>query len=795
MAWRDALRRVFARDSAPTLSSAGSAKPAAVEVDPRAEPTEQPLLESTAYAGGSALYALALAWPRYNPDVLLSRQGLAVYDQMMADEQVKAVMKFKRDAILSRQWSFKFDDDSALSPEEKKRRIDVMGDIVDRMKGSFIDSLTFILRAMRHGFSVTEKIYDLIEVDSKSYYACVELRPKPPFSFYFITDEFGTLQRFGQNYGGQLRDLDVRKFIHHVNDPEEDPWFGRSELRAAYRSWYSKDVLIKLQNLWMERMAGGFIVVSADKEAPGLSKSERQALNDAIANVKTISGVVLPPGYKAENLAADGETGFEKVIEYHDLAIAKALLVPNLLGISHTGQTGAYAQSQTQLEAFFWTLNSDSKRLEATLNEQMFYELCELNFGDGEYPCFEFKPASEEFVKWVVGQWSTLVSANAVITTEADEMHLRQILNMPSRSEADKPLVTPSQAQAGKIADAKLAQAGGESAPDAIDPSGAENYRAHTKDGKPRTCSVEAFSRASSRVAFSVIERKAEQMASDGKMQLARVMATAIARAVQGASDALKNPTAAQDMAFKSSDMQRLNTACRTILQGGWDLGQRQAVKELESARKTPMVRKSFRALRDQAAEYLAMNGFRMAGNLADGARAIIQQELLNGIKAGDRPEIVKAHIFERLVSKGFVTLGASLDVIDDEDTQTSLKGFLGSDIEIGAASYLETLARTNLFEAMNEARFNEFTDPELDGFVEALEYSAILDDRTTEICQALDGDVFKADSDEWDIYRPPNHYNCRSVLIPVTKVDGWDGQESETPSVQPQAGFGAGEK
>lgn len=33
--------------------------------------------------------------------------------------------------------------------------------------------------------------------------------------------------------------------------------------------------------------------------------------------------------------------------------------------------------------------------------------------------------------------------------------------------------------------------------------------------------------------------------------------------------------------------------------------------------------------------------------------------------------------------------------------------------------------------------------------------------------------------------------HNCRSVLIPITEVDGWDGRESPPPSVQPQQGFG----
>jgi uncharacterized protein with gpF-like domain len=54
---------------------------------------------------------------------------------------------------------------------------------------------------------------------------------------------------------------------------------------------------------------------------------------------------------------------------------------------------------------------------------------------------------------------------------------------------------------------------------------------------------------------------------------------------------------------------------------------------------------------------------------------------------------------------------------------------------------------------------------------------------------------VFKTDNDVWDDYRPPNHYNCRSLLIPITQTDveagDWDGKESEVPDVEPQAGFG----
>jgi SPP1 gp7 family putative phage head morphogenesis protein len=98
---------------------------------------------------------------------------------------------------------------------------------------------------------------------------------------------------------------------------------------------------------------------------------------------------------------------------------------------------------------------------------------------------------------------------------------------------------------------------------------------------------------------------------------------------------------------------------------------------------------------------------------------------------------------------------------------------------------------RTTTFEAINEARYEYFSDPALEGFVEALEYSAILDDRTTDLCQSLNGRVYALDSEEWAQFNPPNHYNCRSLLIPITQRDGWEPSEpTEALDLKPAKGF-----
>jgi SPP1 gp7 family putative phage head morphogenesis protein len=43
------------------------------------------------------------------------------------------------------------------------------------------------------------------------------------------------------------------------------------------------------------------------------------------------------------------------------------------------------------------------------------------------------------------------------------------------------------------------------------------------------------------------------------------------------------------------------------------------------------------------------------------------------------------------------------------------------------------------------------------------MQFDAVLDDKTTAICQSLDGVIKPIDDTLWDLYFPPNHWGCRS--------------------------------
>jgi len=82
----------------------------------------------------------------------------------------------------------------------------------------------------------------------------------------------------------------------------------------------------------------------------------------------------------------------------------------------------------------------------------------------------------------------------------------------------------------------------------------------------------------------------------------------------------------------------------------------------------------------------------------------------------------------------------------------------------------INTIVRTNTTSFYNKGHVNQIYAAK--DFVPKVQYSAILDGRTTERCTRLDGTITEVNSSLFDEIQPPQHFNCRSILVPVTKID-----------------------
>lgn len=95
----------------------------------------------------------------------------------------------------------------------------------------------------------------------------------------------------------------------------------------------------------------------------------------------------------------------------------------------------------------------------------------------------------------------------------------------------------------------------------------------------------------------------------------------------------------------------------------------------------------------------------------------------------------------------------------------------------------LEAIVRTETTAAYNQGRLVEARQRGVVDRMRGMQYSAILDSRTTPVCQSLDGKIFAIGDPNLDKLDPPNHVNCRSVLVPITMNDEVDETDFVTPS------------
>lgn len=733
--------------------------------------------ESTGWASQS-LFMLGTS-RKYNPDDLVSRRGARIWSQMMLDEQVKAAVAFRRAAITGRNWHFTLDHKAAgITEEEAKRRIQIFTDMVKLgYKGKFSDGLNKILRSLWQGYSFTEKLFDTFRAsDGKTYVCLRELRPKPYETFEVDSDDYGNVIRWVQKHPASYeeRTVDMDRYVYHVNAPDMDEHYGQSELRSAYRWWFAKDFTIRFMNVFAERLAGGFVVCrpSTGVSAMQPNSPDHLALKSILSNITGNTALLLPGGYELEvHYAPAGQTDvFTKILSQQDLAIAKSLLIPNLLGLSDPkAQTGSYSQGGTQFDVFIVVSDDDADRLAETVNEQIFSPLGLVTFEDGVAPKFEFKPLSDSKLNALLNSWNQLTSNNAVVPSETDEAHIRKLIGFPERG---TPLPNPDAAGTGP--DSGPPGGGADRPPRRVQNA---NASLQAKDVL-RTYSRE---RAISRVAIEVIEQQAEGAVAAALDRLQIAIVEAIAAAF------------AKDVTPEKFEIRAggLNAAFRRAMRAAFDIGETHAKTEMDQAKRERFSKRLDMArINEMAAEWLQAKSFTMAGDLSADVTSEIKNTLVNGLKYDWSVEEVKQRAYKALATKGFVSGDAAAEALGMGSAQEfaerlDVRGSL-------SASRLETIIRTNMFEAINEARYNAFTDPELGGFVTGFTYSAILDSRTTEVCRHMNGRTYTAEQWEQELrpWVPPNHFNCRSLLVPVTTLDTDVEITDGLPSIDPQEGF-----
>jgi SPP1 gp7 family putative phage head morphogenesis protein len=771
---------------------------AAPAVAPKQEDPGKPPLGAQAWAVGTLIYGEGDFAP-YNQDELMIKKGRDIYKTMLRDDQVKAVALFKRGAVTSRGWTFDKEEseetESGYKPEHEKIE-EYYKDVIKNLKTPFKDACNNVLTSMFYGYSVNEKVWQPVthDRDGKAYWDIVDVVLLPFWTFDrgIVVDRHNNPLKFKQHPQGTARstiELSPEKVIYQVYQKDMDPVYGESDLRAAHRHWWSKDITIKFQNIYLERHAGGMVIASVTQQGALADPAEKAKLQKILERITAYTSLFMPYGTEAKIEKPVNTDAYERAINNYNSAIARSLLMPNLMGLTPQADVGAFAQSKTQFDVFLWVMDSIGSDLESVLNNQFFAPLAWYNFGTRDFPRFKLEPMTDDEKRELAKTWADLVSKNAVTHSEPDEDYTRELLGYPKKPE-DVPIAgaqKPEDVIAGAIGKLKPGDDKtdkddkGKVIPDKEDdeePVKKENTESwlQTKDiVRQHTIRHQLASKSwLRRVNFQRLETDLNAQDKEFSDRLNALMAQVgqsieaqVEKIAAGRSMGALNPKEIEPVAIPKKLLSAVRSTIRDSLQKTLDVHYELAKQELPRRQMAKIIRPGMD--KTQAERFLASKAMKITGVLNNDVLKAVQQVLENGIK------------YDKTMTQ---TINA---LREDTSLVALLPEYDAAGRVVNVAARLENIVRTNDADAMNQARMALFNEPEMQGFVLAFEYSAIMDDRTTEICESLDGHV----QEDWGSLTPPNHYQCRSLLIPITTVDNWDGRESRLPKgAEPQKGF-----
>ena len=396
-------------------------------------PVDKPNMNELA-ATDSNLYSKFNILP-YNPDTLVSRKGLQIYDKMRLDDMVKASLTLKKFATLAPNYKI-------LPADGSDKAVEIANFIaytIDNMEGSMNDALFQILTALDYGFSVTEINYEQYDMGEHSgKIGLKNLKTKQPRYYSFAVDKYSNLLDKGlaYNINGEQKKLPTNKFLIFSYQKEFGNHYGTADLRPAYRGYWSKDTIIKFWNIYLERFANPTVVGKYPSNDPN-SKTNLRNILDGLTAKTSITHRMDEFDIDFLEPSRSATQDFKEAINYYDKTIARSILIPDRLVAE--GETGAYSQAKVHFDVFLFVLAKLRQDLEeVVMNEQLIKRLVQINFGNvTEMPKFKFNPMTDDQKFALNEMFITAVEKGVISPTLEDENYIRENLHFPEKDNAE----------------------------------------------------------------------------------------------------------------------------------------------------------------------------------------------------------------------------------------------------------------------------------------------------------------------------------------------------------------------
>ena len=183
------------------------------------------------------------------------------------------------------------------------------------------------------------------------------------------------------------------------------------------------------------------------KYSPGATEADKQALLSAVANIGTDAAAIIPESMLIEFVETRGAGGaevYERFCEYLDKQVSKAVLGQTLTTETPREGGGSRAAAQVHDAVRRDIMESDARRLGATLTRDLVRPIVDLNLGpQRHYPRIALGLSADNDVKLFADMVAELADRGLRVGQRA----VLRRLGLPEAA-ADEPLLEPAAAAA-----------------------------------------------------------------------------------------------------------------------------------------------------------------------------------------------------------------------------------------------------------------------------------------------------------------------------------------------------------
>jgi hypothetical protein len=374
----------------------------------------------------------------YNSD-LRGIQGIRLYDRMRkSDGQVRSTLRLVKTPVMAARWYVEPGGDRL---KDQKIAKEIEQNLFNWMTMSWPQLLTEILLMLDFGYYMFEKVYAV--KDGKIIWK--KFAPRHPLDVmqWHFDDHGGptAAEFFPLEGAAGPFIIPIEKLAVFSFDKEAGNIHGVSVLRSAYKHWYMKENLYKIDAIQKERHGLGIPVIVLP---PGFTPEDRNLADEIGSNLRTNekAHIVLPPKWELYMLKMEGQpVDALKSAEHHN-----TMINTNILG--GFMEPGSGKATDNQLDMFLKATRYIADIIRDVFNKYCIPQIVYWNYGEQEvYPELRVRRIGDT-VDWRTISFAlrNFVGSGIIVPDDDLEKWIRDEMDLPNADPATARIIVAPQA-------------------------------------------------------------------------------------------------------------------------------------------------------------------------------------------------------------------------------------------------------------------------------------------------------------------------------------------------------------